>query len=353
MSLQFENTITIYAEQCCTLWRNWRTLNQPARLSTIKQAISRCIAFLPKLSIKDYNENDLGDFGYHMPSDWSVNLNKHHSYVSNIDFDSFIEWATTPYHESRHAEQTYRIAQGMLCGELDLPGKGRARQTQAMTANRRPREIIRAHNTGKPLDVDATTRKQTIKNWLGIPMSVITHADSHRSYFQTYCKSAVRPWYEKRKDPVKNAVIDWMKMSYDKEMRVIDSKAQAKAGKSKGFGRMYGSLPEEKDAFGVEGYLQDKVCRKLGMVRPRDNHILAPGLLKEWKAKTSRSLHTRSSDLKKVDKTLEAFEATQTAKTLQDLKIAFVHWYQHNPNEVAKRNKDQCIDQLRYYLSTH
>jgi len=351
MSLQFEPAINQYAQSVIKMWQDWRTLTPQQRVDGLKTAIKSCVQFLPSLVIRTYNEADMGSYGYHMPADFSVNLNEHHGQFTNILFDDFIEWATTPYHESRHAEQTYRIAQGVLSGELELPRRGFAQQMQTMQG-RSPSDIRNALQSGKPMEIDRTLRIRTLRDWLKVPMSVITHADTHRSYFDNYCKSDPgRPWYDKRVNPIKNAVIDWMKTSYDTQLSVIDRKAQANAGKSRGFGRMYQTLAEEKDAFGLEKYLQGKICKVLQKTRPQDGFHAPPGLSTWWKSKSARGiLFTRSTSLVKVDNAVKKYDSQLTEANLAQLKTDFDNWYDHNSNDRHGRNYENCVEDLKKYI---
>lgn len=64
----------------------------------------------------------------------------------------------------------------------------------------------------------------------------------------------------------------------------------------------------------------------------------------KWKDLTSRTGHTRSGDLEEVDKALES-------RNLNRIKTAFNRWYNNNPKERVKRNKDNCVENLRTSLS--
>jgi hypothetical protein len=63
-----------------------------------------------------------------------------------------------------------------------------------------------------------------------------------------------------------------------------------------------------------------------------------------WNDLTGRTGHTRSGDLEEVDKALESGD-------LDRIKTAFNRWYNNNPKERTKRNKDNCVEKLRASLS--
>jgi hypothetical protein len=276
MSLQFQNSMERYATAAATLWRGWRPKSSPQCMQAVERAIIPLVSFMPRLSLNWYNTPRIHDFGYHMPGNWSVNLNSYHSTL-NLPFGHFIEWVTTPYHECRHAEQTYRIAQGVLAGDMELPGRDMHQQFRAYQP-RGVQQIRQAFETGRPLDMNSGQRKQVLRGWLGIPAEVVDHADSHRSYFSNYLGSTSGhlTWYDHHANPVKDAVVDWMKAGYHGELSTINRRAQAMAGKAGGFGRMYMSLAVEKDAYGLEKQLQRLILAKLGKSLPANANETPP-----------------------------------------------------------------------------
>jgi hypothetical protein len=72
----------------------------------------------------------------------------------------------------------------------------------------------------------------------------------------------------------------------------------------------------------------------------------------DWKTKTARTLHTRSSDLQRVDTALKAFE-DQGATALNALTTAFRTWATNNPKEVSSRNVDDCVGGLGRFLGVY
>ncbi len=85
---------------------------------------------------------------------------------------------------------------------------------------------------------------------------------------------------------------------------------------------------------------KEAICRRYQGVNPQ----FRKRATKKWKDLTARTGHTRSADLEEVDKALES-------GNLNRLKTAFSHWYDNNPKERTKRNKDNCIELLRASLS--
>jgi hypothetical protein len=67
----------------------------------------------------------------------------------------------------------------------------------------------------------------------------------------------------------------------------------------------------------------------------------------DWKSKTSRDWHYRSGDLEAVDTALASYHTNPSPANFQTLQDAFANWYRKNPKEANKRNKDNCVQQLR------
>ena len=69
----------------------------------------------------------------------------------------------------------------------------------------------------------------------------------------------------------------------------------------------------------------------------------------DWKTKTARTMHTRSSDLRQVDLKLKSFE-DDGASALEALKTAFKNWVARNPKEASSRDVDNCVKGLATFL---
>jgi hypothetical protein len=277
MSLQFDSIMTQYAKESCALWKAWRGKSQVDRVQAALSAIRRCTHFLPAVKYDTYLVADLGDYGVQYPSLWSIEINRHHAQEADLRLEDFLEWVTTPYHESRHAEQTYRIAQGVLAGDIALPGKSLATKMQSAMQGKSPREIAKAIESRNPFETtDQTTRRRIVQEWLDVPMKVIDHADMCRSYFKNFLQASTPPWFKGRSgDTIKNAVIDWMKASYDHHLGELDRKAQ---NQEQGWDRFYSKkgIPEEQDAYGIEGVVQGKILSMLGKSRTANAGDTAP-----------------------------------------------------------------------------
>lgn len=84
---------------------------------------------------------------------------------------------------------------------------------------------------------------------------------------------------DQRRDPLKNAVIDWIKASYDHHLGDLDRRAQNFEGERSatgGYARSYETLPEERDAYGIEGSVKDEILGNLGKNLPADRADTPP-----------------------------------------------------------------------------
>ena len=274
MSLQYQSCINSYARAAADIWTGWRGMDRHTRLNRAIMAIKQATPFLPAITYESYRVRDWGDYGAQYPGLWKIEINRYHPAHTDITLDDFIEWVITPFHETRHAEQTYRIAQGVLAGSLIPPRQNLARQIQAALAGRPPREVAQALQSGNPFSVvSPEARKRVVQEWLAVPAIVISHADAHRSYFDNFLASNTPSWLAYRRDGLKNAVIDWMKSSYDGYLGEIDRKAQ---NQEAGWSRFYMTLPEEKDAYGIEEAVKDKILEHLGKSLPADKADTPP-----------------------------------------------------------------------------
>ncbi|MDF1554830.1 MAG: hypothetical protein P1P84_17300 [Deferrisomatales bacterium] len=274
MSLQFDSNITAFAKVAANLWTNWRTLASVARCNALEIAIKARVQFMPPITYQQYHSNQLGSFGWTSLNSWTIGYNAYHSQFPNIPLALWMEWVMTLYHESRHAEQIYRVAQGVFSGIITFPTQDLMKTMQAVMAGKGARAIRQAFETKNPFEaVDRTTRREVVRKWCRLDpgTGVPEHAEIHRSYFANFLAASPPPWFDKyhrRHDKVKNAVIDWMKSTHDHHLGELSREAQRNAGQSSGYGRFYENLAEEVDAYGIEGVLKGKILGLIGKTMP-------------------------------------------------------------------------------------
>jgi hypothetical protein len=270
MSLQFESVRGPFVAECVDLWRNWlqgpqagRTAQREARLSA---AIRHITAFMVTPNIVFRHIGGWGAFNW---TDWRLSINRHYTGHDDIRYKNFVEICSTIYHETRHAEQFYRIAQGLAAGTLKFPDVSSARMLQEMGAGnssvRSRIALFEAASTGRNLlQEDRARGTAAIANWLSIPANVAEHANSRRDYFANYISAAKPAWF--KRSTVLDEINEWMRASYKKTFSEMDSWAQGDDGPY----RIYRDLPEENDAHGIEKLVQAGIYQWIGHDTPLD-----------------------------------------------------------------------------------
>jgi len=140
MSLQENATMTTFAQSAATLWGHWAHPPVAAgqqrrewRRERIKAMINGAASFMvaPTVSFEDTGTSN-GSFGW---SGWTLRLRKDRTADSALSYEDFVKYCRTMYHETRHAEQFYRIAQGLAAGTLKYPDVSPQTTLQAVTAS--------------------------------------------------------------------------------------------------------------------------------------------------------------------------------------------------------------------------
>jgi hypothetical protein len=227
-SLQDSGLQDAFVRRCVPLWKNWLEYSGPHGLAhrtqqwqlAISPALQSCNIPVPPIRASH------GSFL--VPANWSIDFGYNQN---NLDINWFARGAITLYHEARHAEQWFRIAQAIASGVLPLPANwGTAPpRTRAVTAN----------------DI-------SIK--CGIPQSVANHAFATRQTFPVQMTERVREWFESIYSSARQH-----------RGEVLNHMSQPGAWSpyenptpNPNFAQ-YLNLPEEKDAFKI----QDEVLARL------------------------------------------------------------------------------------------
>src|SRR5262245_28866965 len=122
MSLQTAPVRNAFVNTCADLWRTWNSgpvlLREHARKQKVRQALTAITGFMPAPTLVFLPIKGWGGF---MWGPWRLELNLKYVTKHDIKYGKFVEFCTTIYHETRHAEQFYRIAQGLAQGRLTYP----------------------------------------------------------------------------------------------------------------------------------------------------------------------------------------------------------------------------------------
>ncbi len=282
MSLQFNNVLNSFVISCASIWREWLAgapvTRKQQRETRFRSAITAMTSFMVHPTVEFANSSGWGSFNWKR---WTLKINQKYTGKDDIRYKDFVEICSTVYHETRHAEQFYRIAQGLSAGVLKFPDVSVAQNVQAMGAGggtvRSRIALFESAATGRdPLQQDMAGRVATIAQRLSIPANVAQHADVHRDYFANYLNASRPAWF--KRPTVLNEVNEWMRATYKKTFSEMDTWAQGDDGPY----RIYRDLPEENDAHGIENRVQSDLYQRIGndtptnRRKPRTDPVFGP-----------------------------------------------------------------------------
>ena len=129
-SLHEIRTAKSFASGCYRLWIKWLSFSRPKgekrldALKTYHRDLCR-LAGLPTIGIS--GDVTIGaDEGAFDKSDWTLDVSQKILNDDDVKCKDFVELCKSAYHETRHAEQIYRVAQGLALGRLEFPGELKA-----------------------------------------------------------------------------------------------------------------------------------------------------------------------------------------------------------------------------------
>jgi hypothetical protein len=262
MSLQDNASMTTFANACSTLWTNWANppLAWPGgdrrskRRNRIDQTIITNVAagLMPKPAVvfEDSGTSN-GSFSW---TPWRLRLRRTLTANSALAYAEFVKFCRTMYHELRHAEQFYRVAQGLLAGSLQYPDKSESEVAQELNALAGGVGAVGGGGGGGGVGAlvarfntvstggQLTLTAQLVSQWLSIPLNVAQHAYNNRGQFAGYIGGAKPDWF--RRKTIKKEVEEWMRATYKGTLSGLNAWTQSDEGKYD----MYRDQPEEHDA---------------------------------------------------------------------------------------------------------
>ena len=264
MSLQSDNSVQAFGMQCKTLWDNWPTgASGPTRVAnrenTLRKAIVSVTGFMAPLTIQFADLG--GDYGSFSWGSWRLNIDKSFIKKRDIKYGDFVELCCSAYHESRHAEQFYRIAQGLACEQLSFPDKSKAQVIQDFQQVGGGVGSVRdriALFEGGVAQASAPNNRQLIAKWLGIPINVAGTAETAKLGFTGYLQLSKPTWFKRA--TVLLEVEEWMRSTYKRTLGGMNEWAQSDHGPYK----IYRDLPEEHDAHEIEKLISSKITQVIG-----------------------------------------------------------------------------------------
>ena len=219
-TLQSDSVLESFVDDCAAIWRSWLQDGLPGSAASRKQrrerrfraTVGRLTTFMVRPSVEFATSGGWGAFNW---TRWKLRINQCYTGQDAIRYNDFVELCSTVYHETRHAEQFYRIAQGLAAGNLRLPDARAVEVTQQLPAWGAIKSCVVTSRTDAidddPRYPTATQRAHLIADRMRIPLAVAQHADRQRDGFARYLESATPVWF--RRLPL-DEVNDWLRATY-------------------------------------------------------------------------------------------------------------------------------------------
>lgn len=295
MNLRSPSSRSQYVGECLPLVSNINSTSQGAMQSTLIDAVNGRLqdAGVPTVtSAEDANSQANAEFDF---QNWRITFGAPLMVAGSLN--ALRLGVNTVYHEARHCEQWYRMAQGVAAGKLNKNIQNRIDNKSA----------------------------QAIAAGLWIPLKIAQSAMANTDYGGNPDRE-VLAWWDSvyaASGGIRGRKLGHIQARYD----------------------AYRNLPEEVDAWflgdAVEELFAER-CPKLG----------CPSYA-YWKKKTSWSFHSRSTELKRVDTALAAYEKSKSAKDRAELKDKFDKWYalkEAKGGTGRATGADNPVDQLKAFL---
>lgn len=310
---------TRYVMKCLDVFKDWTTLAPNQRANAVVGELNSILTNnlqVPALRTNMGRSLAANTYGQLDFRTWTIQLNFNLWSRSSITLEQMGKLCVTVYHETRHAEQWYRVGQGVAAGQFVPPAMG-------------------------PVGRLGPTSEQ-IARALWLDLGIARDAEQKKRFFNVHVPVPMLPLVE-----------GWFNSIYG--TGALHRRTVLADTSRQGF-IDYRHLPEEDDAHKVEQGV--RAIWKLKQPGAEDaleglTGLFAPQLVtyREWIANTSRNMmHFRSADLKELDRRLQTYDGTRTPANLRLLQEAFDRWYRRNPHEASARNKDSCVQNLKAFL---
>jgi hypothetical protein len=208
------------------------------------------------------------DWGGFEWDSWTLTLNNKYTNKNDIKYGKFVEYCSTIYHETRHAEQFYRVAQGLALGRLKYPDTSDRQIVQKLGGSGLSmQQKIGLFGGGRGIQSTQLLPTATLlSEWLDIPATAAQHAYNSRASFDAFTALPKPNWFQR--STVLLEVEDWMRATYKKTFGEMDSFAQREDDPDDAIRdnvyRMYRNLPEEHDAHSIEDLVQTALKNRIG-----------------------------------------------------------------------------------------
>ncbi len=304
-TLSNTGTMEQYVTRCGRAWDAFQNSGIRKMRKRLIEAVNWALTSSGVPAVEMGEDPTSADDGLFQFNDWSIVFGGA-SATTGESSNIFTNSVNTVYHEARHCEQWFRIAQGLASGKIRLP-------------------LVLKRGTVRPAKDDA----DSIADFMGIELRIANEAVNNQNC--PLDERLVQGWF----DSIYGA------NRYPRNVRLgdIDNREQD-----------YLNLAEERDAWRWGDAAEAKA--------QVDYHLSYPNLY-DWRVYTGRKWHFRSGKffggedtLKAVDAAILAYENNPDQTHRDALKATFNSWYAANPKERAKRNvipprkRKGCVTEL-------
>jgi len=229
MTMHASARMLAFANNMKALWTGWEAANfagtpgaqrRDRRRAVVDKAIQTVTSFMPTPNVVHVSL-DAGVCGSFSWPGWRLRLNREYTSDADLPYGEFLEFCVTIYHESRHCEQFFRVAQGLAGGLIAFPDQSISstidhhRQTKGLgtvqermkmfqDAAKKVDEAEKAAKLAPPKGAPARTAglqasADMISKWLDIPSNVSTQASSNaKALFEVFEATTKRVWFMRK-----------------------------------------------------------------------------------------------------------------------------------------------------------
>lgn len=229
-TLHSNAVIRSYANDCrliYNMWRGWQQAQREQGFKMIHQSLCQR-AGIPLAPITFKHSSSLGSFSW---GSWTITVGNK-PFKKNLTKDEFIDLCCTIYHETRHSEQFYRVAQGLLLGRFEFPGRlppGGNLKTQIGPA-------------------------------MSIKAEIVHHADVNKGRYQAFAQTGRLPHCTVGSGPGWSnwdpTVSDWLERTYSKSKQTFAEEGQGAAVGTAKDRAWYRGAEDERDAYAIEAMVK-------------------------------------------------------------------------------------------------
>lgn len=241
------------------------------RQTFLRDAVQASTLFMPTPAIV-FQPQHISSFGFFNHTQWTCYVNSFHFNANAITYGQFLKLCGTIYHEVRHAEQFYRIAQGLSGGLLTFPDLSADRFLRAMGQANTVQNTVNRFQAAVGGGQGAMTAGM-VANLMAIPNNVAQSASNNaRASFTAYVRLGVPRWFKRR--TAQEEVEDWLQAQYstagqaaqpNNAMLHANARYHNNNVRPNNVFAMYESHPMERDSFAIEASVTAMIAGQINV----------------------------------------------------------------------------------------